>query len=81
MRDIHSRGCSTTGDKDGSVFPGHRGNTSDSEDAMRLLLITGGFHPYHLTTPVNTRTLRKGGHTVRVTRSAKELTEPSSVWV
>ena len=46
---------------------------------MRLLLITGGFHPYHLTTPVNTRTLRKGGHTVRVTRSAKELAEPSMV--
>ena len=44
---------------------------------MRLLLITGGFHPYHLTTPVNTRTLRNGGHTVRVTRSAKELSEAS----
>ena len=31
---------------------------------MRLLLITGGFHPYHLTTPVITKTLRSGGHTV-----------------
>ena len=44
---------------------------------MRLLLITGGFHPYHLTTPVITKTLRSGGHTVRVTRTARELAEPS----
>ena len=44
---------------------------------MKLLLITGGFHPYHLTTPVITKCLRTAGHTVRVTRSARELAEPS----
>lgn len=40
---------------------------------MRLLLLTGGRHPYHETTPVLTRFLRADGHTVNVSRSAKEL--------
>jgi type 1 glutamine amidotransferase len=44
---------------------------------MRLLLITGGLHPFNQTTPVNTKTLRDGGHTVRVTESAKELSGPA----
>jgi type 1 glutamine amidotransferase len=44
---------------------------------LRLLLITGGLHPYHQTTPIITKTLRKRGHKVRVTKSAKELAEKS----
>jgi type 1 glutamine amidotransferase len=41
---------------------------------MRLLLLTGGRHPYHESTPILTRALRAAGHTVRVSTSAKELT-------
>jgi hypothetical protein len=44
---------------------------------MRLLLITGGRHPYYETTPIVTRCLRAAGHTVRVTRAAPELTTPA----
>ena len=44
---------------------------------MRLLLITGGFHPFHETTPVITKLLRDAGHTVRVTKTARELAGPS----
>lgn len=44
---------------------------------MRLLLITGGLHPYQQTTPIITKTLRNAGHRVRVTRTAKELADKS----
>ena len=44
---------------------------------MRLLLLTGGRHPYQETTPVLTRFLRQEGHTVLVTRSARQLAAPS----
>jgi type 1 glutamine amidotransferase len=44
---------------------------------LRLLLITGGRHPYHESTPVLTRFLRSAGHTVRVSNSAKELASRS----
>ena len=40
---------------------------------MRILLISGGRHPYHLSTPIITDFLRKSGHTIKVSRSAKEL--------
>lgn len=40
---------------------------------MNLLLITGGNHPYHETTPVLTKFLRDAGHTVSVTETAVEL--------
>lgn len=44
---------------------------------MRLLLVTGGFHPFRDTTPILTECLRDAGHTVRVTKAAKELSAPS----
>ena len=44
---------------------------------MRLLLITGGRHKFYETTPIITRFLRAAGHSVRVTRAARELTQPS----
>ena len=44
---------------------------------MRLLLLTGGRHPYHESTPILTRALRAAGHTVKVSKSAKELTSPN----
>ena len=44
---------------------------------MRLLLLTGGRHPYHESTPILTRTLRGAGHTVKVSNSAKELASPT----
>lgn len=40
---------------------------------MRLLVITGGNHPYHETTPVLSRFLRNAGHTANVSKTAKEL--------
>ena len=42
---------------------------------MNILFITGGRHPYHLTTPIISKYLRNIGHKVRVTRSAKELNQ------
>lgn len=44
---------------------------------MRLLLITGGFEPYGETTPTIAKCLRGAGHTVRVTKSARELATPT----
>jgi type 1 glutamine amidotransferase len=44
---------------------------------MKLLLITGGLHPYNQTTPIISKSLRSGGHTVRVSNSAKELSTPT----
>ncbi len=40
---------------------------------MKLLLITGGRPPYPETTPILSRFLRAAGHTVNVSKSAKEL--------
>jgi type 1 glutamine amidotransferase len=40
---------------------------------MKLLLITGGKHPYEETTPVLTRFLEEAGHDVTVSESASEL--------
>ena len=40
---------------------------------MKLLLLTGGSHPYEETTPVLTRFLREAGHAVDVSESASEL--------
>ena len=40
---------------------------------MKILLITGGRHPYHLSTPIISKYLRESGHNVKVSRSAKEL--------
>jgi len=44
---------------------------------MRLLLLTGGKHPYHESTPILTRLLRGAGHTVKVSKSARELASPT----
>ena len=44
---------------------------------MRLLLVTGGSHPYHESTPVLSRFLRAGGHTANVSKSANELALPT----
>ena len=44
---------------------------------MRLLLITGGVHPYHESTPVLSRFLRAAGHTANVSNSANELALPT----
>lgn len=44
---------------------------------MRLLLLTGGRHPYNETTPILTRFLRAAGHSVNVSTSAKELALPT----
>jgi type 1 glutamine amidotransferase len=40
---------------------------------MKLLLITGGKHPYEETTPVLTKFLEEAGHDVTVSESASEL--------
>ncbi|MDA0676860.1 MAG: ThuA domain-containing protein, partial [Chloroflexi bacterium] len=40
---------------------------------MKLLLITGGKHPYEETTPVLTKFLQDAGHDVTVSASASEL--------
>jgi type 1 glutamine amidotransferase len=46
------------------------------EYSMRLLLLTGGRHPYHESTPILARAMRAGGHTVKVSNSAQELLSP-----
>lgn len=40
---------------------------------MKLLLLTGGKHPYEETTPVMTEFLQEAGHDVTVSESASEL--------
>lgn len=44
---------------------------------MRLLLITGGRHPYNESTPILTGVLRAAGNSVKVSNSAKELAMPT----
>ena len=44
---------------------------------MRLLLITGGRHKFYETTPIISRCLRAAGHSVQVTRRARELSHAS----
>ncbi len=46
---------------------------------MDLLLITGGRHPYHETTPVLKEFLEKAGHAVTLSESAEELSAPGGL--
>ncbi|MSQ08866.1 MAG: ThuA domain-containing protein [Dehalococcoidia bacterium] len=43
------------------------------EVPVNLLLITGGRHPYHETTPILQEFLQRAGHTVTLSESAEEL--------
>ena len=47
--------------------------SSVMEAHVNLLLITGGRHPYHETTPVLQEFLKKAGYTVTLSESAEEL--------
>ena len=46
---------------------------------MHLLLITGGRHPYHETTPVLKECLEKAGHTVTLSEAAEELADSGAL--
>ena len=46
---------------------------NNSETLLKLLLITGGSHPYEETTPILAAFLEAAGHSVTVSESAAEL--------
>src|SRR5919106_2932169 len=43
---------------------------------MKLLVLSGGRHPYHESTPILSDVLRKAGHAVTITADAAEGTHP-----